>query len=250
MGSGGGGLQPYGRPASGSFGNPASVVSVVIPALNEVESIGTVVRSMPWELIAECVVVDNGSTDGTGAAAEAEGARVVRSPRGYGAAMHAGVAAVLPTSEILVMLDGDGSDEVTEMPKLIGPIARGEVDFVIGSRIRGVREPGSMLGSQMFAAHLISTLVRMRYGFRYTDMGPFRAIRRSRLEAMHMREMTFGWNLEMQLKAVRDGLRILEIPVNYRCRIGGVSKVSGNMKASFQAGWRILEVFRRVGRSA
>lgn len=107
-----------------------------------------------------------------------------------------------------------------------------------------------MLGSQVFAAHLISTLVRLRYGFRYTDMGPFRAIRRSGLDAMRMSEMTFGWNLEMQIKAVRDGLRILEIPVNYRCRLGGVSKVSGNLKASFQAGWRILAVFRRVGRSA
>lgn len=232
------------------LGNPGSLISVIIPALNEVESIGAVVRSMPWDLIAECIVVDNGSTDGTGAAAAAEGARVVTSPRGYGAAMHAGVAAALPSSEILMMLDGDGSDDVSAIPDFVGPIARGEADFVIGSRIRGVREPGSMLGSQVFAAHLISTLVRVRYGFRYTDMGPFRAIRRSSLQAMHMREMTFGWNLEMQLKAVRDRLRIAEIPVNYHCRIGGVSKVSGNLKASFQAGWRILGVFRRVRRSA
>ena len=241
-------MQTSGSAGKEALGNPASAVSVIIPALNEVESIGAVVRSMPWELIAECIVVDNGSTDGTGAAAEAEGARVVTSPRGYGAAMHAGVAAARPSSEILVMLDGDGSDEVAEMPQLIGPIARNEIDFVIGSRVRGVREAGSMLGSQVFAAHLISTLVRLRYGFRYTDMGPFRAIRRSGLAAMQMREMTFGWNLEMQIKAVRDRLRILEIPVNYRCRIGGVSKVSGNLKASLQAGWRILGVFRRVGR--
>ncbi len=243
-------LQASLKRGTGSSGNPASVVSVIIPALNEVESIGAVVQSMPWNLIAECIVVDNGSSDGTGAVAEAEGARVVTSPRGYGAAMRAGVAAALPSSEILVMMDGDGSDEVAEMPHLFGPIAGGEADFVIGSRIRGVREAGSMLGSQVFAAYLISTLVRLRYGFRYTDMGPFRAIRRSKLEAMRMGEMTFGWNLEMQIKAVRDGLRILEIPVNYRCRIGGVSKVSGNLKASFQAGWRILGVFRRVGRSA
>ena len=243
-------LQASLRSASGTLGNPASLISVIIPALNEVESIGAVVQSMPWDLIAECIVVDNGSSDGTGAAAEAEGARVVTSPRGYGAAMHAGLVAALPSVEILVMLDGDGSDEVAAMPQLVGPIARGEADFVIGSRIRGSREPGSMLGSQIFAAHLISTLVRLRYGFRYTDMGPFRAIRRSSLEAMRMSEMTFGWNLEMQIKAVRDGLRILEIPVNYRRRLGGVSKVSGNLKASFQAGWRILAVFRRVGRSA
>ncbi len=242
-------MQASVKPKMGPLGDPASVVSVIIPALNEVESIGSVVRSMPWKWIAECIVVDNGSSDGTGAAAEAEGARVVTSPRGYGAAMHAGVAAALRSSEILMMLDGDGSDEVAAMPQFIGPIVRGEADFVIGSRIRGLREPGSMLGSQVFAAHLISTLVRLRYGFRYTDMGPFRAIRRSSLEAMRMSEMTFGWNLEMQIKAVRDGLKIVEIPVNYLCRIGGVSKVSGNLRASLQAGWRILGVFRRVGRS-
>ena len=226
------------------------MVSVIIPVLNEVESIGQVVRSMPWDYIAECIVVDNGSTDATGEAAVAAGARVVRSPRGYGAAMHAGLAAALPTSEILMMLDGDGSDEVADMPRFLDLIERGEADFVIGSRMRGVREPGSMLGSQVFAAHLIGTLVRLLYGFRYTDMGPFRAIRRSKLEAMRMREMTFGWNLEMQIKAVRDGLRIVELPVNYRRRFGGVSKVSGNLKASLQAGWRILGVFRRVRRSA
>lgn len=243
-------LQPFVNRVEGSLGDAASQVSVIIPALNEVESIGAVVRSMPWDLIAECIVVDNGSSDGTAEAAAAAGARVIRSPRGYGAAMHAGMQAASPSSTILVMLDGDGSDEVADMPRFIEPLARGEVDFVIGSRIRGVREAGSMLGSQIFAAHLISLLVRLRYGFRYTDMGPFRAIRRSCLEAMQMGERTFGWNLEMQLKAVRDGLRILEIPVNYRCRIGGVSKVSGNLKASFQAGWRILGVFRRVRRSA
>lgn len=242
-------MQASGKPCTETLGNRASVISVIIPALNEVESIGAVVRSMPWDLIAECIVVDNGSTDGTGASAEAEGARVVTSPRGYGAAMHAGVKAARPASEILVMLDGDGADEVMEMPHLIRPIADDEADFVIGSRLRGMREAGSMLGSQVFAAHLISTLVRLRYGFRYTDMGPFRAVRRSSLQAMRMQEMTFGWNLEMQLKAVRDRLRILEIPVNYRRRIGGVSKVSGNLKASFQAGWRIFGVFWRVGRS-
>ena len=243
-------LPPSSSRIDGSLGSAASVVSVIIPVLNEVESIVQVVRSMPWDHIAECLVVDNGSTDGTGEAATAAGARVVRSPRGYGAAMHAGVMAALPTSEILMMMDGDGSDEVAAMPRFLDLIVRGEADFVIGSRMRGVREPGSMLGSQVFAAHLIGTLVRLLYGFRYTDMGPFRAIRRSKLEAMRMREMTFGWNLEMQIKAVRDGLQIVELPVNYRRRLGGVSKVSGNLKASLQAGWRILGVFRRVRRSA
>ncbi len=225
-----------------------SGVSVVIPALNEAESIGVVVRSMPWDRIDECIVVDNGSTDGTAAAAAEAGARVVTSPRGYGAAMAAGTSAVLPTTTAIVMMDGDGSDDVSQMPALLAPLLKGEADFVIGSRIRGHREPGSMLGSQVFAAHLIGRLVKLLYGFRYTDMGPFRVIRREALERMKMREMTYGWNLEMQVKAVKMKLRIREVPVNYRRRIGGVSKVSGDLRASFLAGRRILGVFWRVRR--
>lgn len=225
-------------------------ISVIIPALNEAESIGQVVASMPWNRIAECIVVDNGSTDQTGALAAAAGARVITSPRGYGAAMHAGVLAALSTSDILVFLDGDGADVIEQMPRLVDPIAADDADFVIGSRIAGEREPGSMLSSQVFAAHLISWLVRLFYGFRYTDMGAFRAIRRSSLETMSMRERTFGWNLEMQIRAVQNRLRIREIPVPYRCRIGGESKVSGNFRSSVQAGLRIFGVFFRVRRGA
>ncbi|HEY5211391.1 MAG TPA: glycosyltransferase family 2 protein [Acidobacteriaceae bacterium] len=227
-----------------------SHVSVIIPALNEAESIGYVVSSMPWDQIDECIVVDNGSTDGTGQIAAAAGARVVESPRGYGAAMHAGAGAALATSTILVCMDGDGSDCIDQLPQLVGPIARDEADFVIGSRTRGHRDPGSMLSSQIFAALLMGWLARIVYGFRYTDMGPFRAIRRSSLQQMRMSEMTYGWNLEMQLKAIKLGLRILEIPVNYKRRIGGESKVSGNLKASIEAGRRIFGVFLRVRRGA
>jgi glycosyltransferase involved in cell wall biosynthesis len=225
-----------------------SNVSVIIPALNEAESIGTVVKSMPWATIAECIVVDNGSTDGTAEIATAAGARVVHSPRGFGAAMHAGSLAALKTSEILVFMDGDGADVIADLPKLLGPVQRDEVDFAIGSRIRGQREPGSMLASQVFAGHLIGWLVNAFYGFRYTDMGAFRVIRRNSLSAMGMTEMTYGWNLEMQIKAVQLHLRILEIPVAYRCRIGGESKVSGNLSASVKAAIRIFGVLFRTRR--
>ena len=219
---------------------------MIVPALNEAESIGRVVRSMPWTRIDECIVVDNGSTDTTGEVARLAGARVVTAPRGYGAACWAGTQAALPTSDVLVYADGDGADIVERMSVLLDPIARGDADFVIGSRLRGTREPGSMLASQVFAGKLISLLVKVLYGFRYTDMCAFRAIRRDRLEQLDMQERTFGWNLEMQIKAVQHKLRIVEVPVDYRRRLGGVSKVSGDFKASFQAATRILGVFRRV----
>ncbi len=207
-------------------------------------------RSMPWNSIDECIVVDNGSTDTTATVAREAGARVITSPRGYGTAMAAGAAAVLASTSVIVMMDGDGSDDIAQMPELLAPVLSGDADFVIGSRIRGRREPGSMLHSQIFAAHLIGRLVKLLYGFRYTDMGPFRVIRREALERMQMREMTFGWNLEMQIKAVRLKLRIRELPANYGRRIGGVSKVSGDLRASFLAGRRILGVFWRVRRTS
>jgi len=222
-----------------------SLISVIIPALNETESIGRVVEEMPWALIAECIVVDNGSTDGTGDVARAAGAQVVTAARGYGSACMAGSRAAV--GDVLVYMDGDGADVVAHMGEMVAPILNDDADFVIGSRLRGKREAGSMLPSQVFAGRLVGMLLRVLQGVKYTDMCAFRAIRRTSLERLGMSEMTYGWNLEMQIKGAQCGLRIREIPVDYRCRIGGVSKVSGDWKASLKAGVRILEVLFRVG---
>jgi glycosyltransferase involved in cell wall biosynthesis len=222
------------------------VVSVVIPALNEGEVIAAVVRALPWEMIHECIVVDNGSSDATAAEASSAGAKVVTSQRGYGRACAAGVAAADAASDILVFMDGDGSDVSSEMGQLLQPILGGRYDFVIGSRIRGKREPGSMLVSQVFAGWLAGVLLRVLYRVTFTDMGPFRAIRRESLAKLGMREETYGWNLEMQMRAAKCGLRILEIPVSYRNRAGGVSKVAGSLSGSIRAAIRISQTLLRV----
>jgi len=220
-------------------------VSVVIPALNEAESIAAVVREMPWALIRECIVVDNGSTDATAAEALAAGARVVAAPqRGYGRACAVGAAA--SQGDILVFMDGDGSDVPAEMDQLLQPIVAGECDFVIGSRMRGTREPGSMQISQIFAGWMAGVLLRLLYRVQYTDMGPFRAITRQALDRLHMREETYGWNLEMQMRAAQCGLRIREIPVSYRKRAGGESKVAGSLSGSLRAAMRITQTLFRV----
>jgi glycosyltransferase involved in cell wall biosynthesis len=222
-------------------------VSVVIPALNEAENIAAVIREMPWDLIRECIVVDNGSTDATASKAKAAGARVVSQPqRGYGRACACGAAAADPGSNILVFMDGDGSDVPTEMAQLLRPILAGDCDFVIGSRMRGKREPGSLLISQIFAGWLAGLLLRLLYRVSYTDMGPFRAITREALTRLQLREQTYGWNLEMQMRAAQCNLRIREIPVTCRKRAGGISKVSGSLSGSIRAAIRITQTLLRV----
>jgi glycosyltransferase involved in cell wall biosynthesis len=225
-----------------------SLVSVIIPALDEEEPIADVVQAVRATGIPrEVIVVDNGSTDQTAARARDAGAEVIVEPRrGYGRACAAGVRALSPESQIVVFLDGDGSDCPEFMPSLVDPIAAGTYDFVIGSRARGKREPGSMNFQQLFAGRLAGVLVRLLYGVHYTDMCPFRAIRRDALEHLGMREETYGWNLEMQMRAARKRLRILEVPVDHRCRTGGVSKVSGTLRGTFFAGTRILATLVRV----
>ena len=222
-------------------------ISVVIPALNEEATIGAVVRAVPREIASEVIVVDNGSDDHTAERAREAGARVVVEPqRGYGRACRAGVRALAPDCRIVVFLDGDGSDCPELMGRLVQPIIEGTHDFVIGSRTRGKREPGSMNFQQVFAGRVAGILVRALYGVRYTDMCPFRAIRRDALDHLKMREETYGWNLEMQMRAARARLRILEVPVDHRRRAGGESKVSGTLRGTLLAGTRILLTFARV----
>jgi glycosyltransferase involved in cell wall biosynthesis len=222
-------------------------VSVIIPALNEEATIAEVVNAVPREIAEEVIVVDNGSADRTAEQARAAGARLVREPlRGYGRACAAGVRALSPECEIVVFLDGDGSDCPELMARLVQPIINGRYDFVIGSRTRGEREAGSLNFQQLWAGRIAGLLIRLRYGARYTDMCPFRAIRYGALAGLGMREETYGWNLEMQMRAASAGLRILELPVNHRRRAGGKSKVSGTVRGTLLAGGRILMTFARI----
>jgi glycosyltransferase involved in cell wall biosynthesis len=225
-----------------------SAVSVIIPALNEEEPIADVVREcVATKIPSEIIVVDNGSNDRTAERAREAGARVVSEPwHGYGRACLAGIRALSPACDVVVFLDGDGSDCPEFMNQLVDPIAAGKYDFVIGSRSRGEREPGSMNFQQIFAGRLAGWLMSILYGVRYTDMCPFRAIRRAAFEKLSMKEETYGWNLEMQMKVARAGLRILEVPVNHRRRAGGVSKVSGTLRGTFVAGARIIVTFVRI----
>jgi glycosyltransferase involved in cell wall biosynthesis len=223
-------------------------VSVIIPALNEEAPIAAVVRDcLTTGLPDEVIVVDNGSTDRTAECARTAGARVVAEPTpGYGRACAAGIRALSPEYQIVVFLDGDGSDCPELMEQLVRPISDGKQDFVIGSRTRGKRETGSMNFQQVFAGRIAGVLLRMLYEVRYTDMCPFRAIRRDALEGLGMKEKTYGWNLEMQMRVARAGLRILEVPVSHRCRTGGESKVSGTLRGTFVAGIRIVATLFRV----
>jgi len=218
-------------------------IGVVIPALNEEQAIGRVIADVPtWA--DEIVVVDNGSHDGTARAARTAGAYVVaEAERGYGAACQAGIRA-LRAPEIIVFLDGDYSDRPQEMASLIDPIAAGEADFVVGSRVRGKRGPGALTPQQRFGNWLACRLIRRIWGTACSDLGPFRAIRTDALRALDVRDRAYGWTVEMQLKAAESGLKYLEVPVSYRARIG-VSKISGTLRGSLLAGVTILTVIAR-----
>ncbi|MGO8865754.1 MAG: glycosyltransferase family 2 protein [Alphaproteobacteria bacterium] len=224
-----------------------AIVAVVIPCLDEEETIAEVVREVMEQTPDEVIVVDNDSADGTADKARSAGARVVSQPlRGYGRACAAGLAAVRPDAEIVCYLDGDGSDVPSYLKDIVGPIARGEADFVMGSRLRGHREAGSMTPQQLFAGRLAGLLMNLLYGVNYTDMSPFRAMAVRTLRALGMRERTYGWNLEMQMRVAAAGLRIREIAVDHRRRRGGVSKVSGQVIAGLSASWKIVTTFIRL----
>jgi glycosyltransferase involved in cell wall biosynthesis len=223
----------------------AGSVVVVIPTLNEQDSIADVVRAIPRPPVERIIVADGPSTDTTAARAAEVGADVIKVGRGYGRACAAAVEAA-PDAEIIVFMDGDGADDPALIPDLIAPIRAGTHDFVIGSRVRGKREPGSMAWHQVAAGLFAGALLRILYGVRYTDMCAFRAIRREQLLGLDMREMTYGWNIEMQMRASRAGLRILEIPVPYRRRSGGTSKVAGSLLGTLRAATRIVATIARI----
>jgi glycosyltransferase involved in cell wall biosynthesis len=223
-------------------------VCAIIPALNEEEAIGLVLRDLPRSVVAEVFVVDNGSRDATAARAEEAGATVVREPRrGYGSACLAGIARLPADCDVVVFLDADHSDHAEEVVDLLAPIRAGRAELVIGSRVLGRAEPGALLPQARFGNRLACFLMRLLFqsgGVRFTDLGPFRAITKQALDRIAMEDVNFGWTVEMQVKALRHGLEVAEVPVSYRRR-KGVSKITGTVSGTVRAGAKILwTIFR------
>lgn len=247
-------LEPVSRPVDQAPGNDRGAaarggrnVSVIIPCLDEEDAIAAVVTAVRAEGATDVIVVDGGSRDRTVERAVGAGARVVAElRRGYGLAVQAGIAALRGDADIVVFIDGDGSDPAEFMGALIEPIRAQRAVFVQGSRIRGPREPGSLSAAQIAAGRMAGVLLRVIYGVRFTDMSPFRAIRRDVLDRLGMREPTYGWNLEMLMRIAALGLPYEELAVGQRRRMGGVSKVSGNAVAGIKAAVTIAATFLRL----
>ena len=218
-----------------------SDVGLILPALNEEPVIGVTLEGLKGLGLGQIIVVDNGSMDRTAEVAVAQGAHVVREPRrGYGQACLAGMAALTPKAALVAFMDADGSDDPTDLPRLLEPIRKAEADMVVGSRTLGRREQGAVAPHQHFGNWLATSLLRVLYGARYTDLGPFRVIRREALDRLQMRDTGFGWTVEMQIKAHQLRLRVVELPVAYRKRKLGVSKISGTVRGSIGAGAKII----------
>ncbi len=222
-----------------------TIIDVIIPAYNEQDSIGNVLKDIPKDLVREIIVCNNNSSDNTKAVALENGATVVDQPlKGYGNACLKGIAHIKAKSkqaqpDIVVFLDGDYSDYPEEMTKLVAPIIESDMDMVIGSRALGDMESGAMMPQQIFGNWLATNLIRLFYNYSFTDLGPFRAIKWQQLVAMDMQDKTFGWTVEMQVKAAKHKLKCTEVAMTYRKRIG-VSKVSGTLKGTILAGHKIL----------
>ena len=216
-------------------------IKVIIPAFNEENAVGKVVAAIPKSLVEEIIVVDNNSSDNTRIAAEQAGATVLSQPnQGYGWACLKGLDYIkADPPEIVVFLDADFSDYPEEMPQVLAPILRGEAEMVIGSRALGTKERKSMTPQQIFGNWLATKLIKLFYGVNFTDLGPFRAITWAALELINMQDKTYGWTVEMQVKAAKLKIPSVEVPVNYKERIG-VSKVSGTIKGTILAGYKIL----------
>jgi glycosyltransferase involved in cell wall biosynthesis len=220
----------------------------IIPVLNEAGAIGPTVAALPRGVVDAVIVVDGGSHDNTVAEARAAGAEVLIENRpGYGRACARGAERARELgAEVALFLDGDGADPAEEAGRLIAPVLAGEADLVLASRTRGVREPGSMGLHQVLAGRVIGSAIGLATGVRYTDMSAFRAIRLNELARLGMREMSYGWNLEMQIHAARAGLRIREVPLPYRRRLAGRSKVAGTVRGTLKAGTWIVSTFIRA----
>lgn len=224
-------------------------VAAIVPCYNEEDAIGPCVAALIDHGLGEVLVIDGGSTDQTVSRASSAGARVVvERQRGYGLALQTGILAARPSSEIFLFVDGDGSDCLEHAPALLELVSSGRTEFAIGSRLRGPREAGSLSLTQVVAGHLAGALIWARYGVRFTDMSPFRALRRETLARLGMREATYGWNLEMQMRVAAAHLSVVEIPVGQRRRVGGKSKVSGDLKSAATAAFVIARTFLRLAR--
>ena len=222
-------------------------VGAVVPVLNEEDAISGVVTGLLANGADYVVVVDGASNDRTAERAMAAGARViVEARRGYGRALMTGIDALPTDISIVLFFDGDGSDRPELVPLVLAPVREGTVDFAMGSRLLGDRELGSLGAAQVVAGHMAGVLIRLFYRVRFTDMSPFRALRRDTLARLGMREETFGWNLEMQMRVAAAGLRVVELPVGQRQRHGGVSKVSGDIRVALRAAWVIARTFVRL----